>query len=312
MMDNSDLATYTSVAADDGAATQSGTVRPTSVSRRLMLMRRRMTRAIRPTFLATMVVWSLFPIIWTVANSFKNRVDIFAMPPRFLFTPNLDAWREVLRRTGTYSVYDTMLNTLAVSVGTVLLVLLTAGLASYAIVVYRFKGRMAVLMGMLGTRLIPPIAALVPLYMTMFSLGILDTWWVLILIYTTLGIPFAIWLLKTFMEAIPRDITEASVVDGCGPFQSFWHVTVPLTRPGIAATAAFTFLLAWNEFMFAFMFTSVRARTLTVQLGNVRGEDTILWQIMSAQSTVLLIPAVVLGLFMQRHLVTGLTAGASK
>lgn len=288
----------------------SGSVSQSSRVRRRV--RRRAARTLRPAFLAVMIVWSLFPIVWNVASSFKSRADIFASPPRFLFTPNLDAWRQVLRRHGTYSIFDTLVNSLAVSVGTVVLVLLTAGLAAYAIVVYRFKGRMAVLMGMLGTRLIPPIAALVPLYMTMFRLGILDTWWVLILIYATLGIPFAIWLLKAFMEAIPRDITEASVVDGCGPVRSFWYVTVPLSRSGIAATAAFTFLLAWNEFMFAFMFTSVRARTLAVQLGDVRGEDTILWQIMSAQSTMLLVPAIVLGLYMQRYLVAGLTAGASK
>jgi multiple sugar transport system permease protein len=269
-------------------------------------------RLLRPGFLLVMVLWSIVPIIWNVLTSFKSRADIFASPPKFIFEPDFSGWQAALSSEGAYSVHKAFLNSVVISVGTTALVLSTGTLAAFAIVLYRFRWRKAVLLGLLATRLIPPVAALVPLFLILFRLDLLDTRRGLVLVLSALGIPFAVWLLKSFMEAIPRDLFESAHVDGCRAFQVFRHIALPLTAPGIAATAAFTFLIGWNHFLFAFMFTNFNARPLTVQLLNVQGEDTVLWGIMTAQTTILLIPAVLLGLFLQRYLVEGLTAGSIK
>ena len=268
-------------------------------------------RIARSLMVVVLIVWSLVPIVWNVMTSLKSRPDIFSVPPTFIFTPDLTGYRQSLG-SGTYSVYPALRNSIIISIGTTLLVLVVASLCAYALARFRFKGRKAILYGLLAKRLVPPISGLVPLYMMMFSLRLLDTHLALILIYTALGIPFAVWLLKAFIEAVPQELEQAALVDGCGPMRAFLRITFPLAAPGLAATAAFTFILAWNEFMFAFMFTSTRARPLTVQLGDVRGEEQVLWQLMSAQPTILLIPTIVLGLFLQRYLVKGLTTGALK
>ena len=164
----------------------------------------------------------------------------------------------------------------------------------------------------LATRLLPPISAVVPLFMVMNSLRLIDTYWVLLLIYTALNVPFSTWLLKSFIDAVPKDLEESAQVEGCSTIQALWHVILPSVAPGLAATAVFVFVLSWNEFMFAFIFTSIDVRTMPVLLAEARGEGQFLWQDMAAQSTILMIPALLLGLYLQRYLVKGLTAGAIK
>ena len=256
-------------------------------------------------------MWSILPILWNILTSFKQRTDIFAMPPKLFFEPNFSAYQSALG-TGTGSIYRELTNSVVISIGAMIVTLVIASLAAYSFSHFRFRARSSLMFGVLATRLLPPISAVVPLFMLMNNWKLIDTHWVLIFIYSALSLPFSIWLIKSFIDAIPRELEESALVEGCTPLQALWYITMPLAAPGLATTAVFVFVLAWNEFLFAFLFTSLNARTMPVLLAQARGEDQFLWQQASAQATILMGPALLLGLFMQRYLVKGLTAGAGK
>lgn len=259
--------------------------------------------------LITLLAWSLSPIIWNIMTSLKTRSEIFSVPPTFIFLPNLDGYGKALT-PGSSSIYPTLTNSLIVSFGAMIVTLAIGSLAAYALARYKFRGKLPIFALLLATRLLPPIAAVVPLFMLMQSINLIDTYIVLILIYSALNVPFAMWLLKAFAEAVPQDLEASARVEGCNTFQAFMKITLPLMATGLAATAAFVFILSWNEFMFAFLFTTIKARTLPVRIAEVRGESIIAWQDMAAQSTLLMIPAFLLALFLQRYLVRGLTQGS--
>ena len=195
---------------------------------------------------------------------------------------------------------------------TTFLTLLVSSLAAYAFSRYRFRASNYLLFFMLATRLLPPVTAVVPLYLLFRYLQILDTRFILILIYTALNIPFGTWLMKAFFDGIPKELEEAAALDGCGALRTLARVTFPLASSGIAATSIFVFLLAWNEFMFAFMLTNVYARTIPVRLAETMGEMQVFWQDMSTLATLIMLPALLVGFFMQRYLIRALTAGAVK
>lgn len=267
--------------------------------------------AVKAVAVSALLAWSLFPIVWNIMASLKSRAEIFSIPPTFLFSPDLGAYRSTLT-PGPRSIYPPLTSSLTVALGTTILTLAIASLAAYAFARYRFPGRTVIFVGLLATRLLPPIAALVPLFAMMSSMGLIDTHLVLVLIYSALHVPFALWLLKAFIEAVPRELEESAKIEGCNTIQAFRQITLPLIAPGLASTAAFTFILSWNEFMFAFIFTTIRARTLPVKLSEVRGESIVMWQDMAAQATILMIPTFIFALYLQKHLVKGLTAGSVK
>lgn len=255
--------------------------------------------------------WSLMPIVWNLMTSVKQRNDIFAIPPVVFFAPNTDAYEAALGASTT-SVYPELINSLFIAGASTVFTLLVASLAAYSFSHFRFRGRSPLMFAVLATRLLPPISAVVPLFLLLNSWNLIDTHFALIFIYSALSIPFSIWLIKSFIDAIPRELEESALVEGCTPLQALSKITVPLAAPGLATTATFVFVLAWNEFLFAFIFTSVDARTMPVMLVQARGEDQFLWQQMAAQASIVMVPALIMGLFMQRYLVRGLTEGAVK
>lgn len=262
----------------------------------------------------TLAFWSIFalvPIVWIVSTSLKNRVDIFTLPPKFFFRPSFVAYKKFLT-PGPDSILRILANSTIVAVGTVILTLLLASLAAYAFSRYRFRGRQELLFFVMATRLLPPITAVIPLFLMMNELGLIDTRRVLIIIYTALNIPFATWMMKSFFDAVPKELEEAARIDGCSSLGALTRITVPLAAPGFAATSIFIFILAWNEFLFAFIFTSVDARTVPVIIPETVGEFQIYWQDMATLATLLMIPTIGFAIFAQRHLVRGLTTGALK
>lgn len=270
----------------------------------------RLSAILKALLVTLLVSWSLIPIIWNVLTSLKVRAQIFEYPPVFVFLPRLDGYRQSL--TGGASIYPQLQNTVIVALGTMAVTLIVGTLAAYAFSRYEFPGRKPLMLGLMSTRLLPPISAVVPLYLLASDVGLLDTKTVLILIYSALNIPFAAWMLKSYVDAVPLELEEAAALEGCGPLRTVRHITLPLMAPGLLATGVFVFVLAWNEFMFAFMFTVVRARTVPVILAEARGDETVLWQLLTSQATILILPAVFLGLFLQKYLVRGLTTGAIK
>ena len=213
---------------------------------------------------------------------------------------------------GSSSVYKYLINSLIISLGSTFLTLIIAIMAAYSLSKKRFPYKGALWILILATRLLPPISTIVPLFLIASKFKLVDTYFLLICINVALNLPFSIWLLKSFFDSIPMEVQEASIVDGCTGFQSVWHIILPLAAPGIATAATFIFIQAWNEFTFAFIFSSSQVRTLPVLIAQARGDDIFLWQDMAARTTIQMIPALLLGLYLQKHLVGGLTTGSIK
>lgn len=274
--------------------------------------RKRAINVIKWAAVILLLFWTLLPIYWIFVTSLKTRIDIFTIPPKTIFTPTLDAYRELLRPTGSLSILDNMRNSIVVALITTILVILIGSLAAYSLSRYRFTSRSTFMYGILGSRLLPPITAIVPLFLMMNSLKLVDTVWGLILIYTALDLPFAIWMLKSYFDSISIELEEAALIDGSSRLGALRYVTVPLAAPGMAATAIFAFVLAWNEFMFAFIFTSVRSQTMPVVISKTVGEMQTYWGRMAAEAVLVMLPVLFFTFFLQRHMVKGLSAGALK
>ena len=257
-----------------------------------------------------LIIFSLIPIFWIILTSFKDELTIFSIPPKLFFQPDLTSYKKYLSFNTDINLY--MLNSIIVSVFSTFLTLILSSLAAYGFSRYRFKFRKQLLFTMLATKLLPPITAIVPLYLAIVWIFSVDTLFNLIVIYTALNIPFGTWLMKAFIDGIPKELEEAAAMDGCSVLKILTRITAPLSSSGLAATAIFVFLLAWNEFMFAFMLTNVQARTMPVRLSETVGEMQIYWQEMATMATLIMLPALVVGFCMQKYFVRALTAGALK
>ncbi len=268
-------------------------------------------RAARLLLLGLLLAFSVAPIAWLVLTSFKNRVDVLASPPRFLFTPQVESYARLLLHQGS-TILGNLQNSLAVATATTAVVVLLGTLAAFAFSRYEFRGRSALFLGLLATRLLPPITTVIPLFLLWNRWQLVDTHLGLILIYSGLNAPLAVWMIKAFLDGVPVELEQAAMIDGCSRLGALRRVTLPLAAPGLAATAVFVFVLAWNEFMFAFIFTSVHAKTMPVIIAQGLGELQVEWTDIATLGTVVMLPTVVLTFLAQKHLVKGLTAGALK
>lgn len=255
--------------------------------------------------------WSLFPILWIALTSVKTRSQILADVPVFFFTPTLDAYREALFSAGSGVMQD-LINSAVITFASTLTTLAIAGLAAFALARYAFRAKGAVMMFILASRLLPPISAIIPLFLLFSLFGLVDTRTGLVLIYTALNAPFAAWLLKSFFEGVPVELEEAAQIDGCSRIGAFLRITLRLAAPGLVAVGIIIGSMSWNEFLFAFMFTSVDATTLPLTLDELKGGEQITWNELSARATLLMLPALTVGLWSQKYLVSGLTAGSVK
>jgi multiple sugar transport system permease protein len=269
------------------------------------------TTALRWLLLLLLVAFSLTPIIWLMMTSLKSRALILASTPVFVFKPDFSAYFSFLS-FGNQTVLPNLANSLIIALLTTFATLVLSSLAAYGFSRYHFAGRRSLLLLMLATRLLPPITAIVPLFMLMDRWELIDTRQVLILIYTALSIPLATWMMKAFFDGVPTELEEAALIDGANRMQALYHVTLRLAAPGMAATSIFTFVLSWNDFLFAFIFTSINARTMPVLLSETIGELEIFWQNMATLATIVVIPTLIFSLLAQRNLVKGLTVGALK
>ena len=257
------------------------------------------------------LIVSLVPIIWIILTSIKTEKDIFSIPPRVFVKPDFSAY-SIFLSLGDNSALPFIWNSIYISIMTTILTIFVSSLAAYSFSRYHFKWGNNLMILMLATRLLPPVTAVVPLYLMFRYLNLLDTKTLLILIYTAIEIPFATWLMKAFFDAIPKELEESAAIEGCNPIQTIFKITMPLASSGIAATSIFVFILAWNEFMFAFMFTSIKVRTIPVRLAETIGEMQVFWQEMATLATIIMLPALFIGIFMQKYLVSAITEGAVK
>lgn len=266
---------------------------------------------VRRVLLGLLMIWTLAPILWIFLTSLKSRAQILSSSPVFFFEPDFSAYRDILS-DGNNGILLELLNSFGIAIASTVLTLVLASLAAYAFSRFKFPGRRNLLLVMLATRLMPPIVAIVPLFLMMSSFNLVDTQFGLVIIYSALSIPLAIWLLQTFFDGIPVELEEAAMLDGATRLRVLRSITLPLAAPGLAATAIFTFLLAWNEFLFAFIFTSTRSLTVPVLLTQTVGELEVLWQRMAAITVILIIPAMAFAWVQAKSLVSGLGSGALK
>lgn len=206
-----------------------------------------------------------------------------------------------------------ILNSTVVAASTTLLSLIVGSSAAFALAKLKIRYKALILGFVLSVSMFPPIATVSPLYIIIRGLGLRDTWWALIITYTTFSLPMTIWILTNFFRKIPDEIFLAARVDGCTPFQIFYRIMLPLSAPGIFTTAILVFIFSWNEFLFALTFTSTPAsRTIPVGIALFPGLHEVPWGEMAAASVVVTIPLILIVFVFQRRIIEGLTAGAVK
>jgi ABC-type glycerol-3-phosphate transport system permease component len=256
-----------------------------------------------------LAVWA-FPVLWGLLTSFKTERDVLAYPPTVIFEPTLRNYRDVL--FGSASLLPNLTSSVIVAGVSTLLTLVLAIPAAYALARLTFPGKRTSGFYVLATQMLPPVGLIIPYYLVLQKVGGLDTYSGLILIYLTFSLPFAIWLMVSYFEDIPREMEEAALLDRAGRLRALWYVILPQARGGIAVTTIFVFLNAWNEFLFAVVLGGNRVRPVTVAMFNFISVEQTQWARLAAGAMLAMAPVIVLGLLAQRHIVKGLTVGAVK
>jgi len=257
-----------------------------------------------------MLFWTLFPIYWIINTSFKNNGDILQKSQDYFpvnpTTANfVAAWDNV-----GFGVY--FKNSTIVGVSTVLVVVALSILAGYAISRYKFKGKALTLVLFLATQFIPRNMLIIPMFTLFKTMGLINSPLALVLTYSAVEIPFTAVLMSGFVSNVPKELEEAAEIDGCSKFQVMRYVMLPLLLPGISATAIFTFIYAWNEFLIALMLNTQQSRfTLPVGLNFLIGENTVNYGVLAAGGVIVLIPSILLFAYAQKHLISGMS-GAVK
>ncbi|MFI5015391.1 MAG: carbohydrate ABC transporter permease [Hyphomicrobiales bacterium] len=250
----------------------------------------------------------LFPYLWMVLTGFRRPVDTLTMPPKFIFMPTLDGFDAIFSEVKFQNYLG---HSVIVAVSATLIVAAVAAPAAYALTHLRLRGGVF-LAAILVARMVPGIAIVVPIYLAASRLGQLDTYGVLIVIYTAFNLPFAIWLLRGFFREIPSEVREAAIIDGCGELQVFRKIILPLVSTGLVATSVFVFIAAWNEFLFALALTNAHTATAPLAIIGFRNEYGVQWGEIGAAALMISSPVVLFAVVMQKYLVRGLTMGSVK
>jgi multiple sugar transport system permease protein len=279
----------------------------------------RETRLLRPLrttgivllFALVVAIWIfyLFPVYWMITSSLKSHPDLFAIPPKWLFTPTIQYY---LNSFQNEEFTRAVRNSLFITAITVLCSLSLGSLAAYAFARFKFRGATGLGFSLIIARMVPPIVFVVPLFLMLDRLHLRNTYWGLVLIFTTFNLPFTVWMLRSFFEDVPIELEEAAWIDGASRVGAFLRIIVPLTAPGLAATAVFAALLAWNEFLFALLMGGPATTTLPVYLSGFMGEHGVDWGGIMATATIAVLPPVIFAMLVQRNLIKGLTLGAVK
>ncbi|MBM3637296.1 MAG: carbohydrate ABC transporter permease [Alphaproteobacteria bacterium] len=257
----------------------------------------------------------VFPIYWAFSQSLRNPLDTFTVAglgiPWLHFTPTLSNWTDQL---GTPETSQALINSTFISVSAAVLALVLGTSAAYAIARFRFerwKNR-DITVWFLSQRVLPPVATVVPFYLTMRALGLLDTYLALILINATFVLPFVVVILRQTFLDLPVELEEAALIDGANHWGAFWRVALPLAAPSMAATGLIIFAFTWNEFLFAVTIGSDKAITVPVHIAGAIDTRGVQFWFMGVRAMTAIIPPVIIALIAQRYIVRGLTLGAVK
>jgi multiple sugar transport system permease protein len=256
------------------------------------------------------VLFALGPYLWMLITSLKQESTLFA-PDRTLL-PAVVTLENYVRLFQKTTFLHNLGHSLVVSIGTMFLGLSVSITAAYAFSRFRFPGRRALMLQFLLVNMFPIVLLIIPLFIIMKNLGLLDTHLGLILAHSTFSIPFATWMMISYFDAIPRSLDEAAMVDGCTPIGAMVRVVLPLTVPGIIATGIYIFITSWNEYLYASILGGQNVRTLTVAIQTLVGEYEIAWGLLTSGGVMGALPVTLLFMLIQKRLVAGMTQGAVK
>ena len=249
-----------------------------------------------------------FPVLWMVLTGFKQEVDAASNPPAWVFSPTLDGYRQVFDR----EITPYLLNSVMASGLSTLLVLILATPAAYALSLRPVGKWRDALFFFISTKMLPAVAALLPIYLVVQELGMLDNIWTMIILYASMNLPLAIWMMRSFLLEVPRAVIEAASMDGAGLLLTIRRVILPMVSPGVAATALICFIFSWNEFFFAVNLTATQAGTAPIFLVGFISSEGLFLARLSAAATLVSLPVVLAGWLAQNKLVRGLSMGAVK
>ena len=277
------------------------------VQRRAATRRRRLLlQVLENGVLLLVAIAILFPIVWMVMTSFKPPVDVYKYT--VFFNPTFDNFREVFG--ARWRIGFKVANSLTVAICTVAIAIPMAVCAAYAFSRLNFRFKRALFQWILLTQFIPAVVIVLPFYIMFRNLNLLDTYMALIIVDLAIVLPYAIWTIKGFIDAIPQETEEAALVDGATRAQLLWDIVVPMARPGILTAAIFCFILTWNEFLFALILTRTKVVPLSVGIIGFRMERGDLWELIAATGIIITVPMLFFALAIQRHFTKGMNLGA--
>ena len=260
-------------------------------------------------FLSALLIFALFPIYWMVSSSLKTQMEAFIIPPIWVFKPILSNYIDIFQFR---PFFNYIINSFVVAVSTVIFTLIIGTLGAFSLARFKFRGSDDIAFWFLSTQMVPPIIALIPYFLVLKKLYLLDTHLGLIMVYSTFTLPYIIWMMRGFIKEIPPDLEESAMVHGCSRLKAFFKVTFPLLLPGLVATGIFSMIMCWNEFLAALILTGKEAKTLPVATIDFMSERGIMWSQVCAAGTVMMLPILIISFFIQKYLIRGLTYGALK
>ena len=273
------------------------------------MMSFRFGRLIHFAGLVLVLAFTLFPFYWMVTSSLKDQADLLASPPVWLFTPTLDHYREIFEDP---KIISSVMHSLIIATSTTLLAVALGAPAAYALARFEFRGKSDLWFWFISNRMISPIVLALPVYLLAQTLGLLDTHLVLILIYLTFNLPIVVWICTDQFRSIPSELEQAARLDGASQFLIFWRIYLPLGVPGIAVSAIFSFIFSWNELLYALVLTRRAVQTAPVAATSFMSGYELPWGKIMATGTVIVLPVTIFALLVSRHMVRGLTMGATK
>lgn len=255
----------------------------------------------------------LFPLFWIFITSLKTEAEIFQIPPTFYpHELNLKSYAAQVEN-GDFNMFRAFSNSFIISIGAMLIAVVLAVPASYAIARYRFVGRKGMLLAFLVTQMLPVSVLLTPMFIMFKGMNVYNTWLSAILADATLGIPFSVLILKNYFASIPKELEEAAYIDGCGRLKAFIKVLVPVAKPGVIVCAIFSFLYSWGDLAYGMTFIlDQQKRPITAGIFNFMGQYGTTWSYLTAFAIVTIIPVALIFIFMQKYIIAGMTSGAVK
>ena len=270
----------------------------------------RLAARLAHAWLTLCAIGFLAPIAWMALQSLKSRLDVIAVPPKFLFAPTLANYASVL---GSGQYRDAFLASLVIGASSVAIAMATGVPFAYAITRIEFRGREELGHFILSTKMLPAIVVAVPFVQVFKAAGLLDTYAGMILAHVLLSLAVVVWVMRGFFQALPRELEEAAIIDGASPWRAFVSVVLPLAAPGLVTVAALGFIFSWNDLFFALTLTSMHVQTLPVFLGTQYvGFLAVDWGRLSAAGLIATLPIILLTVALQRFLIRGLSMGAVK